>query len=89
MDTDFAVDLHPDYCVELGLECRSCTECSARQLANLCATLGGTRLESTFFRMYPAPGCAGMLTSFVQSYFEATEPGVHSLGRLEVATAAA
>lgn len=89
MDSEHRQELHPDRCSHLGLDCKSCTGRSARDIASLCANLGATLIESTFFRMYPAPGCAPMLSGFVQSYFEATEPDLSALARLALAAVAA
>jgi len=74
MTFDILRDASPEDCLTVALDCQTCTQRAARDLAALCVNLSATGIESVFGRMYPSPGCAEMLPTFVQAYFEATEP---------------
>lgn len=88
MDSELNILLNPEVCGSLGVDCMSCAQRAAQDIAALCANLAGRRLESAFFRMYPQPACSGMLPEFVQKYYDATEPDLKSLLRLSQAVAA-
>lgn len=63
----------PHSCFALGLECESCVEASARQVAAICQTLGGSRASDVFFQIFADPACAGMRPRFEAAYRQAAE----------------
>ncbi|HLJ47105.1 MAG TPA: hypothetical protein VKU01_13905 [Bryobacteraceae bacterium] len=77
-------DNRPEACLAVGLDCRTCVERSAANLAQICHGLDSAGLHRIFFQMYPSEGCSPMAGGFALSYYEAKTP----LIRLGVAAAA-
>jgi hypothetical protein len=66
-DTNF-----PQACMAVGLDCKTCTSATARQLASVCKNLRGKMVAQLFVQLYPQPACARMANHFGEAYREAT-----------------
>lgn len=69
-----ATNNYPQLCFEVGLSCKSCTEASARQLAQVCKGLRGKMIGQLFVQIYPNSACAPMHAHFAESYRNASAP---------------
>lgn len=61
----------PESCAEVGLDCRSCTEASAGQLAQACPGMSGKMVGQLFVQMHVQPGCSKMHAHFAKAYRQA------------------
>ncbi|MGH9559588.1 MAG: hypothetical protein ACRD30_10135 [Bryobacteraceae bacterium] len=59
---------YPQICIATGLDCESCTEETARQLAQACKGLRGKSIGQLFVQIHPDPACARMHAHFAESY---------------------
>ena len=65
----------PDYpalCIETGLNCESCTESTARELARACPGLPGRVAGQLFVQLHANPACSRMHGHFVTAYASAS-----------------
>jgi hypothetical protein len=62
----------PALCVEVGLNCESCTEASARQLSASCPDLPGKLVSRLFVQIHVHPACSRMHGNFTRAYAKAT-----------------
>ena len=70
---DSALDNNfPQMCLDVGLDCKTCTGASARELASVCKNLRGKMVAQLFVQIYPQPACAKMHGHFAAAYREAT-----------------
>jgi hypothetical protein len=70
---DSALDNNfPQMCLEVGLDCKTCTGGTARQLASVCKNLRGKMVAQLFVQIYPQTACAKMHGHFAAAYREAT-----------------
>jgi hypothetical protein len=67
------MDTYPRICHEVGLDCESCTESTARNLAKICKGLKGKMIGQLFVQIYTDPACAKMHVHFGEAYIEASE----------------
>ena len=65
--TVYTQDL-PPACVETGLDCESCTEASARELARACPGLRGTLVRQLFVQIHVYSACSRMHANFARAY---------------------
>lgn len=63
---------YPALCVEVGLNCESCTEASARELARACPDLPGKSVKQLFVQIHEYPACLPMRGNFFKAYAEAS-----------------
>ena len=71
---DSALDNNfPQSCREVGLDCKTCTGATARELASVCKNLRGKMVAQLFVQLYPDPACAKMHAHFAAAYREVTE----------------
>lgn len=61
----------PESCSEVGLDCRSCTEASAGQLAQACPGMNGKMVGQLFVQLHVQPGCSKMHAHFAKAYRQA------------------
>jgi len=62
---------YPRLCASVGLECKACTEGTARNLHNICKGLKGKMIGQMFVQIHPDPACAKMHAHFTESYLAA------------------
>ena len=58
----------PESCAEVGLECRTCTENSAQQLAKACPGMSGKMVGQLFVQLHAQPECSRMHAHFAKAY---------------------
>jgi hypothetical protein len=68
------MNTYPQMCAEVGLDCATCTENTARQLAKVCGGLRGKLIGQMFVQIYTDPACAKMHGHFAEAYLAATAP---------------
>lgn len=59
---------YPHLCREVGLNCESCTEASARELARACPGLRGKMIGQLFVQIHPHSACSAMHGHFARAY---------------------
>jgi hypothetical protein len=69
----------PALCVEVGLNCESCTASSARELARACPELPGKLVKQLFVQIHAYRACTRMYGNFSRAYAEALEPAVRAM----------
>ncbi len=67
------MDTYPRICNEVGLDCETCTEGTARNLAKVCKGLRGKMIGQMFVQIYTDPACARMHGHFADAYLAASE----------------
>jgi hypothetical protein len=70
--TTEAMDTYPRICSDVGLNCESCTEGTARNLAKVCKGLHGKVIGQLFVQIHTNPACAKMHAHFTQAYLDAS-----------------
>lgn len=68
------MNTYPRICSEVGLDCKTCTEGTARNLAKVCKGLRGRMIGQLFVQIYTDPACARMHGHFAEAYLEAERP---------------
>jgi hypothetical protein len=66
------MNTYPRICSEVGLDCKTCTEGTARNLAKLCKGLKGKMIGQMFVQIHTDPACSRMHTHFVEAYVAAS-----------------
>jgi hypothetical protein len=66
----------PALCVEVGLNCESCTEASARELSASCPGLPGKLVSQLFVQIHVYPACLRMHGNFARAYADASMSAV-------------
>ncbi len=66
------MNTYPRICHEVGLDCKTCTEGTARNLAKICKGLRGKMIGQLFVQIYTDPACAGMHAHFEMAYLDAS-----------------
>jgi len=66
------MNTYPRICSEVGLDCETCTEGTARNLAKVCVGLKGKMIGQLFVQIYTDPACAGMHAHFEEAYLAAS-----------------
>jgi hypothetical protein len=69
------MNTYPKICQEVGLDCETCTEGTARHLAKVCKGLQGKMLGQMFVQIYSDPACSKMHGHFAKAYLGATVEG--------------
>ena len=69
----------PALCVEVGLNCESCTQASARELAQACPELPGKLVKQLFVQIHAYSACTRMYGNFSRAYAAALEPNVQAI----------
>lgn len=64
----------PPVCVEVGLDCYTCTSSTARELAKACPGLPGKLVAQLFVQIHVHAACARMHRHFARAYDEALAP---------------
>jgi hypothetical protein len=67
-----AMDTYPGICHDVGLDCETCTEGTARNLAKICKGLKGKLIGQLFVQIYTDPACARMHAHFEAAYLAAS-----------------
>ena len=70
--TNDAMNTYPEMCREVGLDCQTCTDGTARNSAKICKGLKGTAIGQLFVQIHSDPACAAMHGHFVKAYLEAS-----------------
>jgi hypothetical protein len=65
----------PDFCIQEGVDCHSCTASTARELARACPGLPGKLVTQLFVQIHTYPACKRMHANFTQAYSEEMETG--------------
>lgn len=66
------MNTYPRICSEVGLDCETCTEGTARNLAKVCKGLRGKMIGQLFVQIYTDPACARMHGHFAEAYIQAS-----------------
>lgn len=66
------MNTYPRICEEVGLDCKTCTEGAARNLAKVCRGLRGKMIGQLFVQIYTDPACSKMHGHFAGAYLEAS-----------------
>jgi hypothetical protein len=66
------MNTYPRICSEVGLDCNTCTESTARNLAKICKGLKGKTIGQLFVQIYTDPACSKMHAHFVEAYVHAS-----------------
>ncbi len=66
------MNTYPGICQEVGLDCETCTEGTARNLAKVCRGLRGKMIGQLFVQIHPDPACARMHGHFAEAYLAAS-----------------
>ena len=64
----------PQICIEVGLDCYTCTSSTARELAQACPGLPGRLVAQLFVQIHTHTACASMHRHFARAYDEAQQP---------------
>jgi hypothetical protein len=65
------MNTYPGMCRDVGLDCQTCIEGTARNLAKVCKGLRRTAVGQLFVLIHSDPACAATHSKFVKAYFEA------------------
>jgi hypothetical protein len=66
------MNTYPRICHEVGLDCESCAEGTARNLAKVCKGLRGKMIGQLFVQIYTDPACSRMHGHFAAAYIAAS-----------------
>jgi hypothetical protein len=66
------MNTYPRICQDVGLDCETCTEGTARNLAKLCKGLRGKAIGQMFVQIHSDPACSKMHAHFTAAYLEST-----------------
>lgn len=66
------MDTYPRICNEVGLDCETCTESTARNLAKVCKGLRGKMIGQMFVQIHNDPACSRMHSHFAAAYLAAS-----------------
>jgi hypothetical protein len=66
------MDTYPRMCREVGLDCHTCADGTARNLAKICKGLKGNSIGKLFVQIHSDPACAAMQGHFEKAYFAAS-----------------
>jgi hypothetical protein len=66
------MNTYPRICHEVGLDCETCTEATARSLAKICKGLKGKMIGQLFVQIYTEPACSKMHAHFAEAYLTAS-----------------
>jgi len=66
------MNTYPQICHEVGLDCETCTEGTARNLAKICKGLRGKMIGQLFVQIHRDPACAKMHAHFTEAYLAAS-----------------
>jgi hypothetical protein len=70
----------PQICIEVGLDCYTCTSSTARELAQACPGLPGRLVAQLFVQIHTHAACASMHRHFARAYEEAQETALPAKG---------
>lgn len=70
---------YPQFCLNVGLDCETCTGETARQLAQTCRGLRGKMLGQLFVQIHQHPACARMHAHFAATYQEASREPLEAM----------
>jgi hypothetical protein len=73
--TTSTMNTYPRICHEVGLDCDTCTEGTARNLAKVCKGLKGKLIGQLFVQIYTDPACSKMHVHFADAYIAASAEG--------------
>ena len=59
---------YPSVCFDLGMDCISCVQETARESAKVCPGLKGKAIGQIFVLLYPKTACAPMHQQFADEY---------------------
>lgn len=63
-------DRQMDHCRELGVSCRECVECTARNLVAITPDATSGQVRQMFNAMYPNANCQPMANTFLQAFHQ-------------------
>jgi len=66
------MNTYPQICTEIGLDCNTCIEGTARNLAKVCKGLRGKMIGQMFVQIYTDPACSRMHAHFAVAYEDAS-----------------
>jgi hypothetical protein len=81
---------YPGICHQVGLDCETCTETTARNLAKICKGLKGKMIGQLFVQIYSDPACSKMHEHFASAYLaaELRMPMATATSRIAIAAVA-
>jgi hypothetical protein len=82
------MNTYPRICHEVGLDCETCTEATARSLAKVCKGLKGKLIGQLFVQIYTDPACSKMHVHFAAAYMTASVERKMPMSELRLATVA-
>jgi hypothetical protein len=82
------MNTYPRMCREVGLDCQTCADSTARNLAKICKGLKGTSIAQLFVQIHSDPACASMHGHFVKAYLAASIERMPAMSERRVAMAA-
>jgi hypothetical protein len=82
------MNTYPRICHEVGLDCETCTEATARSLAKICKGLKGKMIGQLFVQIYSDPACAKMHAHFAEAYMTASIERMPAMSERSLAMAA-
>ena len=82
------MNTYPRICHEVGLDCETCTEGTARNLAKVCTGLRGKMIGQLFVQIYTDPACSKMHAHFAEAYMAASVERPRVMSERVVAMAA-
>lgn len=81
------MNTYPRICHEVGLDCETCTEGTARHLAKVCKGLKGKLIGQLFVQIYTDPACSKMHGHFAAAYLAASIERKMPMSELRLAIA--
>ena len=82
------MNTYPRICHEVGLDCETCTETTARNLAKVCKGLRGKMIGQLFVQIYSDPACSSMHGHFAEAYLAASGERKMPMSEVSLAIAA-
>jgi len=82
------MNTYPRICREVGLDCQTCTEGTARNSAKICKGLKGMAIGQLFVQIHGDPACAAMHGHFVKAYLGASIERMPAMSERRLAMAA-
>jgi hypothetical protein len=77
----------PESCRQAELECRSCVQQTAANLAGICGNLELDAVRESFLKIYPDHACMPMARTFVRAYRSAANEAADELDEFSLLAA--
>jgi hypothetical protein len=70
---------YPQFCINVGLDCETCTGETARQVAQTCRGLRGKAIGQLFVQIHPHSACSRMHAHFAACYRDASREAMAAM----------